>query len=88
MDVNLIHKARYSVQLSAVPIYICLKEVHEASNSVLPLYSWAEERSSSSRMFKYWMQIKKFQIDCLVFSKSMREDNFKLFDKIVISLVK
>ena len=49
VDVNHIHKARYSVQLSVVPIYRCLKEVHEASNSVLPLYSWAEERSSSSR---------------------------------------
>ena len=49
VDVNHIHKARYSVQLSVVPIYRCLKEVHEASNSVLPLYSWVEERSSSSR---------------------------------------
>ena len=88
VDVNHIHKARYSVQLCVVPIYICLKEVHEAINSVLPLYSWAEERSSSSRMCEYWMLIKKFQIDCLVFSRSLREGNFKLFDKIVISLVK
>ena len=42
---------RYSVQLSVVPIYICLKEeADEASNSTLPLYSWAEERSLSSCM--------------------------------------
>ena len=30
----------------------------------------------------------KFQINYLVFITSMREDNFKLFDKIVIPLVK
>ena len=51
VDVNHIHKVRYSVQLSVVSIYTCLKKAHKASNSVLPLFSWAEERSSSSRMF-------------------------------------
>ena len=45
--------------------------------SVLLLYSWVEERSSFSRMFKYWMLIMRFQMECLVF-----------FDKILISLVK
>ena len=84
LDVNHTNKARYSV----VVIYICLKKDHKASNSVLLLYSWSEERSSSSLMFKNWILIMKFQIDYLVFIRSMREDNFKLFDKILISLVK
>ena len=53
VDVNHIHRVMYSVQLSVVPKYICLKEAHEVSNSVLPLYSWAEYLSSSSHMFKY-----------------------------------
>ena len=44
--VNHIHKAMYSVQLSVVLIYTCLKEVHKASNSALLLFSWAEEPSS------------------------------------------
>ena len=61
VEVNLIHIARYSVHLFAVPICICLKE---ASKSVLPPYSWAEEHSLFSRMFKYWTLIMKFQI-CL-----------------------
>ena len=87
-NVNHIHKASYSIQLSVVPIYICLREANEASNSVLPLYSWAEERSSSSRMFTYWMLIMKFQIDYLVFITSMRERNFKLFDNTLMSQVK
>ena len=65
MDVNHIHKARYSVQLSVVLRYACLKKAHKASNSVLTLFSWAEERSSSSSMFKDWMLIMKFQIRSL-----------------------
>ena len=48
VDVNQIHKARYSVQLSVVSIYASLKEAEKASISVLLLYSWAEERSSST----------------------------------------
>ena len=36
----------------------------------------------------YWMLTIKFQIDNLVFIKSMRESNFKFFAKILISLEK
>ena len=72
---------------SIVLIYTCLKEAHKVSNSVL-LFSWAEERFSSSSMFKYWMLIMKFQISYLVFIRSMREHNFKPFVKILIFMVK
>ena len=88
VDVNHIHKVRYSVQLSVVSIYTSLKEAHKASNSLLPLFSWEEESSSSTHMFQYWMLIMKFQMDYLVFIRFMREGNFKLFVKILISLVK
>ena len=88
VDVNHIHKARYSVQLFIASIYTCLKKAHKTSNSVLPLFSCAQERSSSSRMFKYWMLNMKFQINYLVFIRSMREDNFKLFVKILMLLIK
>ena len=87
-DVNHIPKARYSDELSAVSIYTCLKKAHKASNSILSLFSWAGERSSSSRMFKYWKLIMKFQINYLVFIRSVGKSNFKLFIKIMISLVK
>ena len=78
VEVNLIHKARYSVRLSVVQICICLKE---ASKAVLPSYSWTEEPSLFSRMFKYWTLIMKFQIDYLVSIRSMREDNFIFLTK-------
>ena len=78
VEVNLIHKARYSVRLSVVQICICLKE---ASKTVLPSYSWTEELSLFSCMFKYWTLIMKFQIDYLVSIRSMREDNFIFLTK-------
>ena len=87
VDANHIDKAS-SVQLYVMLIYICLKKVHKATNSVLLLFSWAEELSSCSCMFKYWMLIMKFQIDYLVFTRSMRANNLKLFVKILISLAK
>ena len=45
VDVNHIHKARYSIQLSVMSIYTSLEQVHKASNSVLPPFLWAEECS-------------------------------------------
>ena len=39
-------------------------------------------------MFKYWMLIMKFEINFLVFIRSVREDSFTLFVKILVSLVK
>ena len=50
VEVNLVHKARHSVQLSVVPICICLKE---ASKTVLPPYLRVDKRSLFSCMFKY-----------------------------------
>ena len=41
--------------------------IYKARYSVLPLFLWADERPSFSRMFKYWMLIMKFQIDCFNF---------------------
>ena len=69
-------------------MYTLLKIAHKVSNSLLPLISWAEERSSPSRMFKYWMLIIKIKINYLVFIRSMRKGNVKLFVKILILLVK
>ena len=88
VDVNHNHKATYSVQLLVLSIYTCLTEAHKASNSALLLFSWAEERSSSSSLFMYWMLIIKFQINYLLFIRFMREHNFKSFVKTLIFLVK
>ena len=79
VDVNHIHKGRYSVQLSAVPIYIFWKKAHKTSNSALLLYLEVEKHSSPSLCL--W--IMKFRIDYLVFIISMRKNNFFFFFSLV-----
>ena len=90
VDVNHIHKVgtQFNCLLNIKSVYTCFKEAHKASNSVLLLFLWAEERSSSSSMFMYWMLIMKFQFNYLVFTRTMRKHNFKSFVKILIYLVK
>ena len=39
-------------------------------------------------MFKYWMLIMKFEINALIFIRSVAEGSFTLFVKILVSLVK
>ena len=60
VDVNHIHKARYSIQLSVVAIYACLKDAHYRSQSDLPIICWADEMSKGNHMFKYWYLILKY----------------------------
>ena len=88
VDVNHIHKARYSVQLSIVAMYACLKEAHAQSQTELSLFSWADEIAKTNIMFKYWYLILQFQTDYLVFIRSLRKGNFKLFLNVLQSLVK
>ena len=46
VDVNHIHKARYSVHLSVVPIYTCLKKAHKASVAKIPCCHYFHEQKS------------------------------------------
>ena len=87
LDVNHIHKARYAVQLSVVAIYSCLKEAHLNSQSSEPLFSWAKACAKTNNMFKYWLLVLNFQIDYLLFVRSLREGNYALFVNVLSSLV-
>ena len=88
LDVNHIHKGRYAIQLSLVAIYACLKEAYTQSNSEVSIFQWANEVAKHNLMFKYWLLILNFEIDYLIFIRSLREGNFLLFVNILKSLVK
>ena len=82
LDVNHIHKGRYAIQLSSVAIYTRLKTAHERSKSEISLFEWA------SNISKEIFVILNFQIDYLVYIKSLREGNFLLFVNSLKSLAK
>ena len=80
VDVNHIHNARYSVQLSVVSVYACLIEAYKQNKSGLPLFDWAEVVAESNNMFRYWLLMLRFQIDYLI----LVCQRFKIFGKVVL----
>ena len=53
-------------------IYKLLKEAHADNQSNLSLFDWLEERSKISQMAYYWRLILNFQIQVLIFVRSVR----------------
>ena len=88
VDINHIHKGRYAIQLSSTAIFACLKAAYTQSQSDNPLLDWANEMAKQNLMFRYWFIILNFQIDYLVFVKSLREGKFLLFINVLKSLIK
>ena len=78
----------FCVLFAVVVIYDCLKEAYTHNKSDLPLFTWAGEAAKSNHMFKYWLLIMKFQMDFLIFIRSLWEGHFILFVNVLKSLVK
>ena len=72
LDVNHIHRGRYVIQLLSVGIYACLKAAYTQSKSDMPIFERPNEIAKDNLMFIYWLMILNFQIDYLVFVKSIK----------------
>ena len=76
-DVSDIKKSRYTIQVVLACLYKMFKDAHLESGTELDLAKWA--RSQDNCMFKYWYNIMLFQINILLFVRSLRENNLMLF---------
>ena len=85
VNVNHIKQARYCLQVSVAAIFSKLKEARDASGSNLPLMDWLAEEAEHNPMCLYWKHILCFELDTLIFLRSIREKNFHLY---VLSLKK
>ena len=72
VDVNNIKRSRYCLHVAICVIYKLLKEAHADNQSNLSLFDWLEERSKISQMAYYWRLILNFQIQVLIFVRSVR----------------
>ena len=79
VDVNDIKRSRYCLQVALCSIYKLLKVAHENSREDLSLLKWLDKRCEKSQMAFYWRQILQFEIQVLVFLRSIREGNFPLY---------
>ena len=72
VDVNNIKRSTYCLQVAICGIYKLLKEAHVDSQSNLSLFDWLEERYKISKMAYYWRPMLNFQIQVLIFVRSVR----------------
>ena len=88
VDVNNIKRSRYCLQVAICVIYKLLKEAHADSQNNLSLFDWLEERSKISQMAYYWRLILNFQIQVLIFVRSVQNGNFLLYRETLFYFLK
>ena len=80
-DVNNIKKARYTIQVLIVVLVKNLQKAYETdkleNDTNIALEKWSETQSYP--MFKYWYNVIHYIKVTLLFIRSLRECNFKLF---------
>ena len=70
---------RYCIKVAVSAIYLKLIKAHRRSSSDLEPIKWLEEVSKTSPMCNYWKMILGFQLEILLYVRSLRESNFKLY---------
>ena len=79
VDTNDLKRTRYCIQVSACSIYMLLKDSYVKSESHLSIFDWLDEKCKSSQMCFYWRMILRFQLQILIFVRSIRAGNFILY---------
>ena len=77
--VNQVKRARYCIHVAFRSLYQKLVDAVKADRSTLDPWKWLVEKSLSSSMAHYRSLVTNFQIEILVFVRSIREGNFHLY---------
>ena len=88
VDANDIKRSRYCLQVSLCAIYWLLKDAHKKIESCLSPIKWLDEKSKSNQMCFYWKLIVDFQINILLFVRSIRQGNFTLYRNTLFNTLK
>ena len=76
------------MQVAICVIYKLLKQAHAHSQSNLSLFDWLEEKSKINQTVYYWGLILNFQIQVLIFVRSVRTGNFLLYRETLFYFLK
>ena len=88
VDVNDLKRTRYCIQVSAGAIYMLLKDAHMRSGSQVDVFEWLQEMSITSQMCSYWKMILFFQLQILVYVRSICSGNFILYVQTLYAFLK
>ena len=78
-DVTSIKRARYCLQVSLCALYIKLRQTVRAESLEISPLEWLDIRSSTSQMCFFWKMVMNFEINVLIFVRSIREGNFEVY---------
>ena len=76
------------MQVAICVTYKLLKKAHADNQGNLSLFDWLEERSKISQMVYYCRLTLNFQIQVLIFVRSVRTGNFLLYRETLFYLLK
>ncbi len=86
LKVSHLTHTRHAHQVTAAALYILLHKAYteycssqEDSDGLQSLESWSENRADASPQFHFWFTILQLQLQVLIFVRSLREADFKLY---------
>ena len=88
IDVNNIKRARYALQLSLCALFMMLEDAAGENLLKVSVYEWLCQKSVESEVFLYWKMVIELEISILVYIRSIREGNFKLYIETLRKLLK
>ena len=88
VDVNSIKRARYCVQVTVSALYNKLKEAADADGTTLPPYDWLRVKSKKNKSLYFWKVVFEFQLNILIFVRSIREGDFKVYVEVLRKFLK
>ena len=88
VDVNNIKRARYALQLSLCALFSKLEEAAAENSSTMPAYEWLCQKAPENEVYLYWKMVMELEISILIYVRSIREGNFKLYIETLRKLLK
>ena len=78
-------RTRHAHQVTASSLYTLLHDAYteyseqENEESLTVFEAWCDERAKASPQFYFWFTILQLQLQVMIFVRSLREANFKLY---------
>ena len=88
VDVSSIKRATYCIQVTLSTFYIKLNQATALDNLNACSYDWLRRRSAEDEICFFWDMVFDFQVNHLMFIRSQREGNFRLYILAIRKLIK
>ena len=88
VDVNNIKRARYTVQITLCALFAKYEEAPGESVTNMSAYDWLCSKSTENVVSYYWKMVMELEMHILIYVRSIREGNFKIYVEVLRKLLK